>query len=448
MNFNKYYKSLFLFFLFISHLAIGKGVTVSGEFKNSGKNQYVFLYRIFGPEIAKSDSVKLNNGLFSFKFKNALPRGFYRIGVSEENSFVCILGDENISVSADLNNIPASLQIDKSKENEGYNLFLKRNNEYQQHLAKLDKEAQHIMAQNAYNSENYSVEIKKLQVKLDSLNRDLNSFYKEIAKKYDGYFIGKLGNVFHTNDSTTRETFFKSSDFKDDELSRGDMLSSKISMYLQRFVEPNIEEYKLAANRIVSLTLPGSPQREIVYSTFIKIFLPHDQATARSLAVAYEKEYPKSTFAIRYIKTIPKGAPAVGEEAPDIKLTDPSGKVVALSSLKGKIVLLDFWASWCGPCRKENPNVVRAYDTYKDKGFTVYSVSLDNNKDNWTQAILKDGLKWESHVSDLKGWQSSAAQLYGVRGIPATFLLDKDGKVVATNLRGESLENMLESLCK
>jgi hypothetical protein len=125
MNFNKYYKSLFLFFLFISHLAIGKGVTVSGEFKNPGKNQYVFLYRIFGPEIAKSDSVKLNNGLFSFKFKNALPRGFYRIGVSEENSFVCILGDENISVSADLNNIPAGLQIDKSKENEGYNLFWK-----------------------------------------------------------------------------------------------------------------------------------------------------------------------------------------------------------------------------------------------------------------------------------------------------------------------------------
>jgi len=198
----------------------------------------------------------------------------------------------------------------------------------------------------------------------------------------------------------------------------------------------------------MAMTLPGSPQREIVYSTFIKIFLPHDQSTARSLALAYEKEFPKSPFALKYIKTIPKGAPAVGEDAPDIKLTDPTGKVIALSSLKGKVVLLDFWASWCGPCRKENPNVVRAYDIYKDKGFTVYSVSLDNNKDNWTQAILKDGLKWESHVSDLKGWQSSAAQLYGVRGIPATFLLDKDGKVVATNLRGESLENMLESLCK
>jgi thiol-disulfide isomerase/thioredoxin len=448
MNSTKYYTCLVVLFLFISHLSLGKGVTVNGELKNPGKNSYVYLYRIVGLEMEKLDSARLNNGLFSFKFKNELPRGFYRVGVSEENSFVCILGVENIVMTADLNNVAGGAKIDKSKENEGYTIFLKKNNEYQQYLARLDKEAQGIMAKNGYNSENYSQEIKKLQLKLDSLNRDLNSFYKEIAKKYDGYFIGKLGSVFYTEDSTTRENFFRSSDFKDEELSRGDMLSSKISMYLQRFVEPNVEEYKQASNRILAMTLPGSLQREIVYSTFIKIFLPHDLATARSLAVAYEKEFPKSPFAQKYIKSIPKGAPAVGEEAPDIKLADPSGKVIALSSLKGKIVLLDFWASWCGPCRKENPNVVRAYDKFKDKGFTVYSVSLDNNKDNWTQAILKDGLKWEAHVSDLKGWQSSAAQLYGVRGIPATFLLDKEGKVVATNLRGESLVNMLETLCK
>jgi peroxiredoxin len=95
----------------------------------------------------------------------------------------------------------------------------------------------------------------------------------------------------------------------------------------------------------------------------------------------------------------------------------------------------------------ENPNVVKAYDKYKSAGFTVFSVSLDDNKTNWTQAIKKDNLKWSSHVSDLKGWQSSAAKLYGVTGIPATFLIDKDGNVIGKNLRGESLEQMLEEIC-
>ena len=131
------------------------------------------------------------------------------------------------------------------------------------------------------------------------------------------------------------------------------------------------------------------------------------------------------------------------ETAPDINLTSPSGEVISLSSLKGQVVLLDFWASWCKPCRMENPNVVANYNKYKDKGFTVYSVSLDSDKNAWEKAIKADNLSWENHVSDLKGWSSSAAALYGVRSIPASFLLDKDGAIVATNLRGPALEQKL-----
>ncbi|MFZ5553361.1 MAG: redoxin domain-containing protein [Bacteroidota bacterium] len=137
---------------------------------------------------------------------------------------------------------------------------------------------------------------------------------------------------------------------------------------------------------------------------------------------------------------------AKGSLAPEIDLPNPDGKNIALSSLRGKYVLIDFWASWCGPCRKENPNVVALYNKYKGKGFEIYSVSLDNNKDKWVNAIAADGLVWKSHVSDLKQWQTSVISTYGFNAIPFTVLVDKDGKVIGTNLRGPALEEKLKEI--
>ena len=137
----------------------------------------------------------------------------------------------------------------------------------------------------------------------------------------------------------------------------------------------------------------------------------------------------------------------IGGKAPEFELSTAAGKVVKLSDFKGKVVLIDFWASWCGPCRQENPHVIALYEKYKGKGFDVFGVSLDDDKEAWLTALKKDGIPY-TQVSDLKGWESSIAALYQVEAIPATFLLDKEGKIVAKGLRGEELEMKVAELLK
>jgi peroxiredoxin len=132
-----------------------------------------------------------------------------------------------------------------------------------------------------------------------------------------------------------------------------------------------------------------------------------------------------------------------GSPCPEIALPDPNGKEIRLSSFRGKVVLIDFWASWCRPCRAEMPNVVALYKKYKDKGFEIFGVSLDKDKENWVQAIKEDGITWPQ-VSDLKFWNSEAVALFNVEAIPYTVLVDKEGKIIAKGLRGADLENAVK----
>ena len=165
------------------------------------------------------------------------------------------------------------------------------------------------------------------------------------------------------------------------------------------------------------------------------------------LANNLKKHFDYSGFAQSFVSRVEQmKATAIGALAPEISLPSPEGQMIPLSSLRGKVVLIDFWASWCGPCRKENPNVVAMYNRLKDKGFTIYSVSLDKNKVAWQEAIAKDNLSWDSHVSDLAYWNSVVVKQYGFKGIPFTVLIDREGKIVAKGLRGEALEQAVSSL--
>lgn len=188
---------------------------------------------------------------------------------------------------------------------------------------------------------------------------------------------------------------------------------------------------------------------DIATLMFLDLF-PKEQNAAlhEEVIKALYKKYPNHLIVKeRYnIMNSPAGKTGIGAMAPELAFPDPEGKIRKLSDLRGKVVLIDFWASWCGPCRRESPNVRNVYQKYHDQGFEVFSVSLDRDGNSWKKAIKDDQLVWPNHVSDLKYWSSEAAAIYGVRSIPAMFLLDREGRIVAKDLRGAALENAVREL--
>ncbi len=269
----------------------------------------------------------------------------------------------------------------------------------------------------------------------------------------DGKSLNQFINIINSEESQQLNEYLREKqayDIKYDSATTYLQQNPELVQSIQQSFAPiynNFHSYKMG---FIQKNANNASQIVVIQSLDLEKELP----TYESIVTNLERVFPKSPtvkavraeFEQKKIDEQKKNFLAPGNVAPDFTQNKIDGTPMKLSDLRGKVVLLDFWAAWCGPCRRENPNVVANYNKYKDSGFTVMSVSLDKDKNAWLGAIEKDGLIWPNHVSDLKQWGNEAARLYKVSGIPFTVLIDKEGKIIATNVRGEDLKMRLEQI--
>jgi peroxiredoxin len=364
---------------------------VHGKLTNSKKDS-VYLQELTVKNLVGVDSLVVSDeGEFYFKVK---PKeiGFYILKL-KKNNFITLLIDkgENVEVTADAKQLLKSYTVSGSKGSE-------RIRELNAHLQVSYEKVDSIAAVYNENKSKGSPDILKIKASCDSTYKDIFLDQKSFLKS----FIDKNTNS----------------------------LACLIAIY-QQF------------------------GREFMFNFNNEEDLAYYEKLDKALFAAYpENQHAKDLHErVAEIKRmeaerqLAENKLAIGSEAPDFTLETPAGASVSLSSFKGKCVLIDFWASWCAPCRAANPNMVKLYKKFKDKNFTILGVSLDKDKDSWTTAIKKDNLTW-TQVSDLKYWSSPVAKLYNVEAIPYSVLIDKDGKIVAKGLEPDSLSLKIAEIVK
>jgi peroxiredoxin len=379
---------LYLFAIMIFTGCKDNSVRISGTLINPIKGNYIYLDELLSNEIKKVDSVRISkDGKFRFNREIKFP-AFYLLKISDKNFLTMLLAPgEEINLTSHYDSLDYPISVTGS---EGTELM------------------------NEYN--------RKLRSTINQLSGLSNIYRQNIANPQLPAVIDSLDSIAQT---CLDEINSYTKSYIDNNLTS---LVSLIALYQQ--VAPNV--YVLNPSKDYKYYLKVDSTLSLLYSDYEPVKTLHEQV--RQLIEGVDTKGAKATSA------------GEGAEAPEIILPSPKGDTIKLSSTRGSVVLLDFWASWCAPCRQENPNLVKAYNLYHKKGFQIFQVSLDKTKEAWTKGIEDDQLgKW-IHVSDIQYWNSTVVQLYSIQSIPSNFLLDKEGRIISTNLRGEALQKKLAEL--
>ncbi len=447
--------STFILSILISFTALSQQSTLSGELVNCQADS-MRLFMLEGSAMKLIHSVPLaeDEGTYTFSMAlNDIPPGFYIVGDGRKgNSKFLLLGeDEEMKLTGQCNAL-GSAQIWNSELNSAFKRLLRQSDSLEKEHASLIKAYQ--IAQRAKGD---TAEVNSKLAKIDSLK----VVHLERAKEEHNLLGSTLALKTYLSYQNRRELaaaekmyfadfFFQFVDFKDPIYNRIPLVIDAFKQYSSTLAQIGLSED--LQEKSIAQYLGGIPPNTTAYKFALTGTILGLKDANPNLFMSFSEDflslYKESDpyFSNTIISERTKlSSRVIGAIAPEISLPTPQGDTLNLSDLRGKVVLIDFWASWCGPCRRENPNVKRVYEKYNPMGFEILGVSLDRTKGAWTKAIEADGLTWH-HVSDLKYWQSSAAQTYGVHGIPYTVLLDKEGKIIATKLRGKGLERKLAEI--
>ena len=381
---------LYLFFVLVSAGCKNNVVRISGTIVNPVSGAYIYLDELKSNELKPVDSVRISSdGKFNFRREIKQP-SFYLLK-STDNNFLTMLVEpgEKLMLKAQNDSLNYPISLNGSK---GTELMTEYNKMLRATINKLTG------LNNIYTQNVDKPELPKVVESLDSLAQ---------------IYLGEI-NVY------TKK-------YIDDNLTS---LVSLVALYQQ--VAPSV--YVMNPSKDLSYFVKVDSSMFSLYPEYEPVTSLHEQV--KELVAKVKGE------------TSAGPASASGAMAPEISLPTPEGDTIKLSSTRGSVVLLDFWASWCAPCRKENPNLLNVYNIYHKRGFQIYQVSLDKTKESWIKGIQDDHLEKWIHVSDIQYWNSIVVPLYKIESIPCNYLLDKEGRIIASNLRGEKLQNRLAELFK
>ena len=453
-----------LSFIFTSiALGVKTNLTIKGNITNIPPNtsNRIYLYSCYGSELSEVASAPVNKqGGFKLEIKDTLQEGLYKIGIDKKNAASIVLsGEKDIGIKVDYGQLKSDrITVTNSRENEAYRALLNEWNRMGRMMYSLNIEKSRISTVDPFFTQKTKAIEEKVRLVIDE--HDVNLF--SVKETYPDTFMSEvlvglslipllqtyhpdLEDNYDNERAFMHDYFFEYVDFEDERIIYTPFLEKKYFMYLDKYTHHTPEGIKDSVGLMLANSEANNAVREFTIEYLIDAFNKKGLSELADYVVDNYVEgcsNPLTESTVEKIESLKRVR--VGQIAPEIVSKDTDGKTIALSTLIGKDVLMVyFWASWCEGCEAENPNIVRIYNKYKERGFDIYAVSLDKDKAEWLKAIKKHEFTW-TNVSDLRKWESEAVKAYNVNRTPGIYLLDEEGRIMAKNLRGRVLEMKVE----